>query len=314
MADAASSVRVNTGGTYRMIIGDHGTPVQASGPVRINTAEVSNGETGVLSTANRDGTPRRASELKPTDRVTVNGFETTVANALRLGMIDRDSHTGIFRNATPEAFKEATGEAAAERAKEAAVKAEAERAQREQAAKLSNPDAEAAATELANTVTEGDRVAAVLQMIESGEVTPSTLARAASHAQIEPSALQAKLVTAMSGYTSQAQTYAAERGIDFDHFAAWARANHMTDVKQAAVAHATQRDVSAWSGLMQRYMNGLDRIAPEFILGARFPNGGSAHMDGATRQVIITMPNGETVSWSAALRAGLLGDLKWNKR
>ena len=312
VAARAASVHINSGGKASMQFGEGGG-MQSHGVTRVNSWDTANGESGLLATARRDGTPRPAHELKPTDLIDIDGIPTTVEVAERLGFVTRDPRTGIRENVSPEAHKEATGEAAAERAAEAAVKAEAERAQRAEAAKLANPEAEAAAQEIAGKVQEGEQVAAVIQMIESGVVTPSTIARAASQAECTPDEMRARVDTAMGGYTAQAQAYAAERGVPFEVFQGWARLNHMSEVKQAAVQHATQRNVAAWGPLMQKFMHNLDRIAPDLITGAKFPNGGSAYMDPGSRTAVIRMPNGHTMSWSAALRAGLLGDLKWGR-
>ena len=65
-----------------------------------NMAHASNGADGILGTATRGGTPKPVSELHPTDKVTINGMETTVQVAERLDLITRDSHSGMLTNGT----------------------------------------------------------------------------------------------------------------------------------------------------------------------------------------------------------------------
>jgi hypothetical protein len=55
-------------------------------------------------------TPKPVSELHPTDKVTINGMETTVQVAERLDLITRDSHSGMLTNGTEEAIRQVTRE------------------------------------------------------------------------------------------------------------------------------------------------------------------------------------------------------------
>lgn len=260
-----------------------------------------------------DGTPKVASDLRPNDRVTIGGIEMTVANAERQGLLTRDARTGIPENVTPEAMKEATGEADVERAALAAQNAEADRAARAQANVLSDPNAEAAAQDIAAKVGEGDQIAAIMQLMDRGEVSASTLSRAASQAMVTPDEMGGKLATVMDGFTKQAQAYAEARGVPFELFQGWARVHHLSDVKMAAVQHITGRDVSAWGPLMDNFMVRLDTIAPDVVTQATFPNGGHAIYDPGRRCVVIHMPDGTSMTWGGAYRAGLLGDMKWGR-
>ena len=108
-------VQVRTGGTV------HRANVSADGPglmaastkaASFNVAHASNGADCILGTATRGGTPKPVSELHPTDKVTINGMETTVQVAERLDLITRDSHSGMLTNGTEEAIRQVTREPA----------------------------------------------------------------------------------------------------------------------------------------------------------------------------------------------------------
>ena len=311
-ATRAAGVSVNTGGKFSVQFGDGGG-TQAHGVTRVNSSDFSNGESGLMATVRRDGTPRPASNSKPTDRITIDGMETTVEVAERLGMITRDPRTGIRENVSPEALKEATGEAAAERAAEAAVKAQAASAEAMRAATLSGEGVEEAAQTLASNVGENTQTRAILELAESGEVSENAINRAASEAGINPDEMRDTVNKAMGGFVAQASDHLAAKGVDPTLFYQWAKTEQSSEFKVAMLDHVRGRDVSAWNGLASRFMQNLDRINPQAILSAKFPNGGSAYMDPGTGNAVIRFPDGRTYSWAGALQAGLLGDLKWGR-
>src|ERR1700722_6148502 len=93
---AASQVQVRTSqkGAYANMAGGPGVE---RGTTSINMASVSNGEQGILASATLQGTPKPAADLRPDDRIVIEGFETTVANATRLGYLSRDP-SGTYRD------------------------------------------------------------------------------------------------------------------------------------------------------------------------------------------------------------------------
>ncbi len=152
---AGVSIRSGSGGSS-VNIGPGGFIEKSTEVARANSYNFSNGESGILSTARRDGTLRSADELRDTDMVTIDGIETSVAVARRLGFITK-SRTGILENVSPEQLKEATGEAEAARAAEQAAKDQAEAQAATEAAKLS-PEAEQAAQMLATKVDQNTQI------------------------------------------------------------------------------------------------------------------------------------------------------------
>jgi hypothetical protein len=305
----SGGVQINAGGSYRVHVGAGGMDVQSADTSRVQMAHVSNGEAGVLGTASRDGAARSAAELKPTDQVTVAGMRTTVANAERLGFLRRDPATGIYTNATEAAVKEASGEAEAERQTTEAAKAAEEAQNAAEAARLPGEGAEEAAQFIADKVDAGTMTRAVLDMLRTdGNVDTSTLNAAASQAGVEPSAMGATLSKAMEGYTSQAEAFAASRGVDLQAFGAWATKQHGNELRQAMIGHVQNRDVSAYAPLMDRYVADLDVIDPNAILSAAFPDPGvTARRDEFTKRVVLNIPGMGEIGWTAAVRAGLVG-------
>ena len=287
---------------------DGGDPVQSHDAMRINTWDNANGEQGLLATARRNGTPRPATELRDTDMIEIDGVETTVAVARRLGFIKADSRTGILENVSPEALKEATGEAEQERAAQAAERAAQEARAAQEGSKLADPAAEAAAQTLASTVSENTVTRALMEIAENGEVSERAILRAASEAGVvDPAEMQATVSTAMAGFVDQAESFLTDRGVDPQAFQAWARTEHSTAFKAAMMDHVRGRNVAAYGALADKYMANLDRIDPHAILNATFGNGITARLDPGSRNVILDIPGHGSMAWGAALRAGIIG-------
>lgn len=310
LAARAAGVNVGHTGAQRVIIGGPtgGGPVTSHDAVQINTWDNANGESGLLATARRDGTPRPASELRDSDMIEIDGVETTVAVARRLGFIKANSRTGILENVSSEALKEATGEAEQERAAQAAEKAAQDSRAAQEASKLADPAAEAAAQTLASTVSENTVTRALMEIAENGEVSERAILRAASEAGVaDPAEMQATVATAMAGFVDQAKSFLTDRGVDPQAFQAWARTEHPTAFRASMMEHVRGRDVSAYGALADQYMANLDKIDPQAILGATFPEGIKAHYSPGERLVLLDIPGHGTMRWAAALRAGIIG-------
>ena len=303
----AGSVQVRAGnGAARVQMGPDGLEVSNNGVSRVQMASVSNGSDGILATANRDGAPKPAASLRPTDKVTIGGMETTLAVAERLGAVTRDAATGVYQNVSEGQLKEVNGAAQAERKQAAAVTEAAKAKEAAQAARLPDAASEQAAAEIESSVTPGTATRALLDIIDTGNVRSGVLERAASEAGIQPAEMGAKLGAAMKGFQAQAAAFAAQRGVDMEQFTDWARTHHAGDLKNAMQRHVQQRDVGAYGALVGRYMENLDRIDPQSILSAKFPDTGMSAFKAADGRIVLNIPGHGQVSWSAAVKAGLV--------
>jgi len=306
MPPAASRVRVNTGGSYSASFSSEGASVSSNGVTSINMADATNGADGILSTAHRNGSPKPIGELRPTDFIKIGGMDVELRVAERSGFVTRDLHTGLYSNVSEPLIREATGEAPQERQRAAEVAQEEATKARAEAAKLPVAGAEEVVNDITANVTAGTQTRALLDVIESGTVNTRVLNMAASEAQIEPSEMGAKMGKALEGFTAQARSYAASQGVDLDHFGEWARQNHAGDLKRAMMAHYQGRDVGAYGELMGRYMGNLDKIAPDAILNATFPDPGVSAFKSTDGNIVLRIPGHGEVSWAAAVKAGLV--------
>jgi len=304
-ASRASIIAHDAG--MRLVVSDTGSQVVSNEAMSINMAHVSNGETGILATATRDGLPRAPGDLRPTDRVTINGLDTELRVAERLGLVTRDKTSGLYSNAPEANIKEATGEAQAEReAAREVVKAQ-EAAAAKEAAKLPSVTSEAAIEEITAKVTPGTLTRGLLDAVANGgAINSRVLTLAASEAAMHPSEMASKVSAAYKGFEAQADSHLASRGVDIEAFGNWARANHReSDLKRAMAAHVQNRDTGAYNALADTYLSTLDVHSPDLILNATFPDPGVSAYKSTDGHIVLRTPHGE-MSWSAAVKAGIV--------
>jgi hypothetical protein len=299
---AASQVQVRTSpkGAFVNLAG--GAPIER-GTTSINMGNLPNGEAGILATANRQGTPKAAAELRPDDRISIAGLETSVENATRLGYLTRNPAGGYSDNSANLAAAEAAQTAAEEQARQEAA------ADPYHGQPLPVAGANEALGELVRSTTAGSQVRALLSLIDDGEVSRNSLASLASEMGngVEPEAVAEKLGPVIEGFRQQVATLAASHGADATDFADWARAHHGTQFKEAMRQHGMSRTTAGYVPLLRAYMEALPSRpgGAEAILNAKFPNEGVSAYKNHNGEIVLQTPNGE-VSWRVAVRTGLV--------
>jgi len=304
-AEDTSGVRVNTGGNYSATFASDGSAqVSHNDVARFNMSDIPNGEEGLLATANRGGTPKSASQLRPDDMIRVGGMEVSVRVAERLGLIDRNE-SGRLVNASPERIKEATGEAEAERQR--ATQEQQKAAQVQQAVENRFPDEAAEASFAAiQSATQGTVTRALSRVAATGQLDSGLLGTLASEAHIEPSVMGQYLSKAMEGFTAQAKAFTQDQGLPshlFDKFGEWAQANHPSESSKAIMDHIQQRSPKAYGKLVDSYIENLADIAPEEVIGRVTLANGTKPYRGANGKVMLRFGDTE-MEWKAAIRAG----------
>jgi hypothetical protein len=160
-------------------------------------------------------------------------------------------------------------------------------------------------------VTPGTQVRGILGVIDNGEVTQATLNSAATEAGIEPSAMQAKINSAIDGFRSQAASLAKSTGADPEAFFEWAKANRTGDMKEAMRNHAMQRTTAGYVPLLREFNESLAERDPEAVLNAHFPDAGVKAFRGDNGLVVLSIPGRGTMSYRSAVKAGLIAP-KWS--
>lgn len=291
LPEGARPVNLRIGNTVTSVNGD---TVQTMGITSINTANLPNGETGALATGRTPwGSPRAASELKPSDLITISGQEMTIQIAERIGLLERDPMGRYVE--VPNGV---------ERLTEEPKQAVPEDLQTGNEQALGEKEEQALASICAQ-VSPGTQVSVMSQLIEHGELNPNTLHRAASESGIHPDVLSGQLDPIIAGFKAQADATVKALGAeDTADFWDWAQEHAAKDLSDAMRKHGMMRTTKAYEPLYQRYVEGLADRDADAILNARLGGGITAQkIDG---KVVLNLPGVGQVPYSVAVKRGLI--------
>ena len=257
-------------------------------PQGMNTADFSSGSAGILANARTPlGAPSMGG-VQPTDIITVNGFELSVGQAEQMGMVSRDA-SGRYVE-VQGGVEAATAEPAPEEAPADDAEAFA-------------PEAEQALASLCQGVSPSLQVAALQDAIGSGEISATTISRAAAESGREPTAVAAEASQAMEHFKAQAVTAVQSWGSDDPmEFFAWAQQEKPRQFKEAMQAHGMDRSTKGYQPLYQEYVAGIAERDPDFVMASEFGGGITARKEGKT--VILNVPNRGEMTLRQAIRSG----------
>lgn len=162
-------------------------------------------------------------------------------------------------------------------------------------------------TEIRESVTPGDSIRAMDEVLQLGEVNENTLTRMASHAGLSPDEMSEKIEAAHSGFYDAASDYMAERGVvDEDAFAAFIAQNpqHMQGLTDAARSLVMNNDPTGFDGLADAFLEQADVFMTDEAKDALDAAGFEwAEVPGGGLKVIY---EGMPVSWKVAARQRLI--------
>lgn len=264
-----------------------GTTIQR--PQGLNTANFASGSAGILSTARTPlGAPSMGG-VKGSDIITVDGMELSVETAEHLGMVTRDANGR---------FVEVQGGVEA-------AKAEPQQDAPEDDTEAFAPEAEQALATLCQGVSASMQVAALQDAIKTGEISTTTLERAAAETNREPSKLAAEAATTMEHFRTQAlEAVQSWGGGDAEAFFEWARQEQPRGLNEAMQAHGMQRTTKGYEPIFRSYVESMGEIDPVSVLNAEFGGGITARQDGKT--VVLNIPGRGEMSYRAAIKAGII--------
>ncbi|WP_116401415.1 hypothetical protein [Methylovirgula sp. 4M-Z18] len=273
---------------------------QESRVQRINMYNQPNGEAGLLASGNRGGTPKVAADLRPDDTIKINGLETSLAVAERLGLVKRAPNGG-YENASQEQVQNVV-------APQQQAEVDPREADPHYNQALHDVPATEALHDLVSNVTAGTQTRALLDAVKNdGVVSFNTLAAAASEAGKEPSQVQEQVSHVLRAFRAQAASVASDHGVpDAERFFAWARENRAGQLQGAMLAHGQRRTTSGYVPLIQDYLERLDEIAPEAVLGSHVPGRPDIKIYKKDGKVLVSAPGRGEMTWKSALRTGLV--------
>jgi len=283
--------------------GHHVDPNIAIGPgaVRHQEAADTTNESPIATLQSRSGRPISAHEAGPRDIVTVFGSQTTVANAIHMGILQRHPATGalvetgktkeqllgIREGATPAASPASNGGDKPHRAPALSRAAEQFR------------------DVLRGSVPGTELAGAYASYIEQGKLTDLTVNRIASHLMITPEQAAENLSLYAEALDDQRARALSSFGVtDIEGFEAWAKQAKPGMFKQARTEQITQGSVSGYRTLAQIYFENLDTIDTERVMSADFGSGITPRLSGG--KVILNIPGVGQVPYRTAVSRGIV--------
>lgn len=248
-----------------------------------------------LSTA-RSATGERISDharLTAETIITYKGMETSLGTLLQLGEVTRDGD-GTFRPVAAGASPQQQAETPAPEA---------------------NPsldDASEGFLTEATTKAPGETMAAMVSIIGTdGAVSDGTISNLASRMGIEPEAARARVAHVQAAYSLEAATAGAKEAHTTPAVASEAyeharRSSKVSDLRQLAERHVTTGKPVGYGDVVTEYVATMDQRDPSRILTSVPVAGRTTRWDKASKQVIVTLPNGAEVAWGDAVRQGLI--------
>lgn len=260
-------------------------------PQSVTANDFTTGSSGILSRARTAQGAPSLNGIQATDIITVDGFELTVAQAEQLGMVGRNANGQYVEvQGGVEAAK-------AEPKQDAPVDDDAQA--------FTDPQAEAALVELANSVAPAHHVAAIQDVLKTGEISELTISRAASEAGQEPSAVAEKANNVVESFRTQAITAVQSWGSDDpEAFFQWAHQEKPNTLREAMQNQGMNRSVAGYQSLYSEYVASFAERDPDFIMQTEFGSGVTARKDGKT--VVLNIPGRGEMTWRAAIKAGFI--------
>lgn len=290
-APVEPGIRMHTGtGPTRIVNGEYD-----SSPQRYthNTFHdlVNEGGDYLKTARSATGSPVSGRPLRNDDIVMVEGMETSVQNARRLGLIAENEY-GKLVNAAEAA--------------DLVRQEQAEPDPSTQGEAFAKAEDEAYLAEASSKTMPGTQVSAINDLVTKGEVSRGTLERLASEAGIEPSEAQAEVSKVQGLFVDQARKVVSQVGpIDFQDFSDWAWKHSPNAIQEAIRSHAMYRQTDGYRALAREYIETMDRHDPMAILEADFGPDVRASKDRDGR-VILTINGKGEVSWRQAVKLGLI--------
>jgi hypothetical protein len=145
---------------------------------------------------------------------------------------------------------------------------------------------------------------AMHEVANTNELSERTLSNVASEMGVEPQHVQGQMATVRAAMETQAMDAVAARGVDPTNFMSWVYATHPEEMQKAIAHHITRRQTSGYEALVDRYSQQLDKIDPEAIMNSNLAQ--FCSRDPRTGQIVVRTPEGTTMTWAAAVRAGVV--------
>jgi len=284
-----------------IILNDGGTsfaPEQSVTSYQVNPAPPPVTSGAITQGRTASGAPITSGGLNANSIINIGGTETTVKAAMAAGYVQQNPD-GSFAIVSQQARAQVQQQRQQEKAQ-----AEAEALGLDGSDEALPQSAEATISTFANRVSPSTAVGAVLDIANGQPVRDSHISHAASQMGVEPSQVQAMVDQVRGAFETQARNVVGRSGVDADEVFSWAYQNKPEMMRQAIHDQAIKRTTSGYQKLAQVYLENLDAINPDALLGAQLGDGLEIKK-GANGKLVLKTPMGE-VEYRSALKSGLI--------
>ena len=259
----------------------------ASTPLNLSSARTSTGQR-VSDPSQVTGDTIVTFEASPGEFV-----EATIETLMSIGAVTRDAN-GQYIAAAPQAAQEP----------------EQTEQQQTEATKAPLDEHSEALLRDAFAKAPAQTVGAATSFIQNeGAITDEAVAQFATSMGIEPEAARAKFNHVSAAFTREAVQLGAKAVQCSEEIAmealTHARTNRAAELKETAQRHFSEGRAD-YSKFVSSYLENLDQTDPNKILTATPVAGRKVHWDRGNKVVVVTLPNGTELSWSAAVKAKLI--------
>ncbi|MFN8828813.1 MAG: hypothetical protein ACK50Q_01070 [Labrys sp. (in: a-proteobacteria)] len=288
----------------------------------VNTADFSNGQTGILATARSslEGNRLQPHQLKGSDYVSIGSMnEVTVDMAVQLGFLVPDPAGGYREpgGASQSQAHQARQPSNGQPSREALntnihqdgfnTSTEAPSNDANDLMALSEP-AEKALLSVTQIVPREMQHSAAVSFADTGTISSSEITQLAEAAGLDADTTAIMIGGIHKEFHDQAVKVTGQLGVDsYEDFVEWAEQHYREDFSNAVLQHIlTRAPKAAYADLASKYIETLDSRDPEAILTAEVAPGIRTYFDDASRQIMVQLPGGVTTSYRAAVQRGLI--------
>lgn len=264
-----------------------------------STADKPTGSPVFTAIRDKMGNRQHASEATLDSIVTVDGIgEMELRSAINAGFVTKNGDGS---------FSAGNGEAPQEQQQE----------QHDDLQGAALPEAEEAHVKqlMEAGASAGDQLAILADIAKGGGIDSHNLSRAASSIGIEPERLHGAIGKVTEYFQKQAEASIGSTigGLEPAAVWEWAWQEMPRELEKAIYDHGHLRSPRGYAPIAQKFIEQMDQHSPDAILNAELGDGiKSVHRD-HSGHMVLTAANGATMTWQAAVKAGLLNVSKGSR-
>lgn len=273
-------------------------PEQDAQTYQINGAPAAIAQGTITQARNSFGSPVTGGAIGLNSIINVGGSETSVKAAVAAGLVQANPD-GTFSMMSQEARAQAQRQKA-----EARAQAEAAALGADGPVETVDTHTEQTIASFANHVSPSTVMGAINDLSKGLDVRSGYIDHAASEMGIEPSQVRTMMDQVRGAFEAQARSVVNRAGLPADDVFAWAYQNKPEMMQHAIRQQATMRTTSGYQKVAQAYLENLDTINPDALLGAQLGDGLEIKK-ASNGKLVLKTPKGE-FEYRAAVRSGLI--------